>query len=113
MFRLFCVILAVKTLAPALGDSAFTVADEPKNAAGEKQIAVDLGDGAQLKLALIPSGIFMMGSGESAEVTAAFFKNAYDLDYPASALDTEHPQHRVRITKPFYLGVYDLHFPRT
>ena len=48
-----------------------------------------------------------MGSGESAEATAAFF-NKYYGDRAARADDFkhEHPQHRVRITKPFYLGTY-------
>ncbi|MGO8744353.1 MAG: hypothetical protein ACLQNE_00040 [Thermoguttaceae bacterium] len=33
-----------------------------------------------MKLVLIPAGEFMMGSGESAEETAAFFKKAYGDD---------------------------------
>lgn len=45
-----------------------------------------------MKLKLIPSGEFLMGSPESEE--------ARDSD--------EGPQHRVRITKPFYLGVYEV-----
>ena len=41
-------------------------------------------------MVLIPAGEFMMGSPDS------------DKD----AIDWEKPQHRVRITKPFYLGKY-------
>jgi hypothetical protein len=44
------------------------------------------------KLKLIPAGEFLMGSPES------------DKD----ALDHEKPQHRVRITKPFYLGMHQV-----
>jgi formylglycine-generating enzyme required for sulfatase activity len=43
-----------------------------------------------MKLTLIPAGEFMMGSPDSD-------KDAYP---------DEKPQHRVRITRPFYLGVY-------
>ena len=45
-----------------------------------------------MKLVLIPAGEFLMGSPDS------------DKD----ALDIEKPQHRVRITRPFYLGVYEV-----
>ena len=47
-----------------------------------------------------------MGSGESAEATAAFFHNTYGLDLNAGVFSDEHPQHRVHITKPFYLGMH-------
>jgi hypothetical protein len=45
-----------------------------------------------MKLVLIPAGEFMMGAPE---------------DEP-DAEDREKPQHRVRITKPFYLGAYEV-----
>jgi hypothetical protein len=44
----------------------------------------------QIKLKRIPAGMFMMGSpGEEGE-------------------SDEHPQHEVRITRPFYLGVFEV-----
>ena len=71
---------------------------------GTKQITNSIG----MKLALVPSGEFMMGSKESAEEKAAFFNKyeAGDDNLTADIFDDEHPQHRVRITRPFYLGTY-------
>jgi formylglycine-generating enzyme required for sulfatase activity len=55
-----------------------------------KDIGIDLGGGVKLEMVLIPAGDFLMGSPES----------------DADATPHEKPQHRVRITKPFYLGKY-------
>ena len=87
-------------------------AQEPKEPGGKpndppKEIAVDLGRGVKLKMVLIPAGEFKMGSGESAEATAAFLNKTYGENLlKADDFKDEHPQHRVRITKPFYLGTY-------
>ena len=62
--------------------------EEPKQP--PKQLTVDLGKGVKLEMVLIPAGEFLMGSPDS------------DKD----AFKWEKPQHRVRITKPFYLGKY-------
>ncbi len=60
-----------------------------------------------MKLTLVPSGEFMMGSKESAEATAAFFNKNYGGEFVTpDPFKEEHPQHRVAITKPFYLGTY-------
>ena len=67
-----------------------------------KQITNSIG----MKLTLVPSGEFMMGSKESAEETATFFNTTYNENLKADDLKDEHPQHRVRITKPFYLGTH-------
>jgi len=53
-------------------------------------VPVELTNSIGMKLMLIPPGEFMMGSPDS------------DKD----AQPTERPQHRVRITKPFYMGKY-------
>jgi len=83
------------------GGKVGSVAHE--RASGEKQITNSIG----MKLMLIPSGEFMMGSDESAEETAAFFDKTYGEGLlKADYFKDEHPQHRVRITQPFYLGTY-------
>ena len=72
-----------------------------------KELAVDLGGGVKLKMTVIPAGEFKMGGEESVEATAAFFKKTYGEGYlTADFFESEHPQHRVRISKPFYLGTY-------
>jgi len=50
---------------------------------------LDLGNGVKMELVLIPAGEFMMGS-------------------PSSESGREGPQHRVRITRPFYMGKYEV-----
>jgi formylglycine-generating enzyme required for sulfatase activity len=55
-----------------------------------KQLAVDLGGGVKMEMVLIPAGEFLMGS----------------LDSDKDDFPSEKPQHRVRITKPFYLGKF-------
>ena len=57
-----------------------------------ENLAVDLGGGVTLEMVLIPAGQFLMGSSDS------------DKD----ARGAEKPQHQVRITKPFYLGKYEV-----
>jgi len=93
---------ALLTLA-ALGSFTLATAQEPKAASNEKQITNSIG----MKLTLVPLGEFQMGNGESAEEAAAFFKKNYPMDgLKADSFRNEYPQHRVRITRPFYLGTY-------
>ena len=87
----------------AMAGTAFSETKEPP-----KELAVDLGKGVKMEMVLIPAGEFKMGSGESAKDKAAFFNKNYgeNLRRAADFFKDEHPQHRVRITKPFYLGTY-------
>ena len=110
-------IVALVLLA-VLGSLALAAAAERKEAGGKaksppaaaepttappKQITNSIG----MKLTLVPSGVFMMGSGESAEETEHFFNKNYRTQWvPPASYEEEHPQHRVHITKAFYLGTY-------
>jgi formylglycine-generating enzyme required for sulfatase activity len=75
----------------AIGSITVVAAEEPKDAGGKKQITNSIG----MKLVLIPAGEFLMGTREGQGPSIG-------------AWDNEKPQHRVRITRPFYLGVYDV-----
>ena len=91
---------------PAAGPKNVT-AGQKKAAAGPEKITVDLGGGVKMEMTLIPAGEFLMGSGESAEASAAFFNKTYGMSFlRADLFKHEHPQHGVRITRPFYFGTY-------
>ena len=59
-----------------------------------------------MKLNRIPVGEFMMGSHESKDS----LKKAFPQYEPTriDKLDDEYPAHKVRITKPFYIGVHEV-----
>ncbi len=65
---------------------------KPASAGPPKELTVELGKGVKLEMVLIPAGEFMMGSPDSDD----------------DGLKPEKPQHRVRISKPFYLGKYEV-----
>ncbi len=95
MFRKLSTVALVALV--ALGGLTFATAQGPQPANGETQapsreLAVDLGGGVKLEMVLVPAGKFMMGSPDA------------DTD----AFSDEKPQHRVRITRPFYLGKYQV-----
>ena len=58
----------------------------PPATLADKEISVDLASGVKLEMVLVPPGEFLMGT-------------------PGNS-GSEQQQHRVRITKPFYLGKY-------
>jgi formylglycine-generating enzyme required for sulfatase activity len=56
-----------------------------------------------MRLVLVPAGNFMMG----AEEEMADIQRAFPYMNPV-VLPRERPRHRVRITKPFYMGAYEV-----
>ena len=58
-----------------------------------------------MKMVLVPAGEFFMGGQESAKDLVEAFP-AYRR--PADFFKDEYPRHRVRITKPFQLGKYEV-----
>ena len=67
---------------------------------GEKLLMNTLG----MKLKLIPSGEFLMGSSDADIDEILKLKPSLN----ASQFADEQPQHPVRITQPFYMGVYEV-----
>ncbi len=68
-----------------------------------EELTLDCGKGASLKLVLIPAGEFMMGGDEPAEQVA---RKCNEWKAEKEQFQDEYPQHRVKFTKPFYMGVY-------
>jgi formylglycine-generating enzyme len=58
-----------------------------------------------MKLVPIPAGEFMMGGGETAEELVEAFESYHRQ---ADFFKDEYPQHKVRITKPFSMGKYEV-----
>jgi len=89
----------VLTLLVALAAFCAGCLDAPEKEQGprelpklDKQLTLDLGDGVTMKLVLIPAGKFLMGSPEG--------EQGRDED--------EGPQHKVTITKAFYMGTTEV-----
>ncbi len=57
-----------------------------------------------MKLTLIPAGEFQMGSTPAEIDKVPRFDSSFKKEYA----DDEQPQHRVRITRPFYLGTCEV-----
>ena len=96
-------LFSIALLASMILNSSLLTAAEPTTAP-PKQITNSIG----MKLTLVPSGEFMMGSKESAEETAAFFNKTYGggLSECRSISRTSIRSTACGSRKPFYLGTY-------
>ena len=72
------------------------------NETSKKELTLDLGDGVSMKLVLIPAGNFKMGNHETPTETVT------KLGGNEEHLTDEYPIHEVTISKPFYMGIYEL-----
>jgi formylglycine-generating enzyme required for sulfatase activity/serine/threonine protein kinase len=75
---------------------------------GDKTHTANLPNGVKPEMVLIPAGSFMMGSSDE-EVQAAF--EEAKRSYSSASLDwftREKPKHRVTISKPFYMGKFEV-----
>src|SRR5947209_4656762 len=83
-----------------------SAASAPRHDASATTSAADhdaVVDSIGIKLVKIPAGEFLMGNRESKEELRNSFPQ-YDAERFEVKFDDEYPVHRVRITKPFYLG---------
>ena len=75
-----------------------------------KELTLDLGNKVTMKLVQIPAGNFLMGSPESEQKEAAKSAASPGLKEEDARkwFANESPQHEVTISKPFYMGIYDV-----
>jgi formylglycine-generating enzyme required for sulfatase activity len=87
----FIVILFFILLIVCFSSCGSEVSEEQLNAARSLGVDVEITNSIGMKLRLIPAGSFMMSASPG------------DSD-----ADDDEPQHRVEITKSFYIGVYEV-----
>ena len=107
-FRL--VVLAANTESPrqssanAQGDKAARIVEV------YEKLDLDLGRGVNMELVLIPAGKFTMGSSkaEQAKAGAEVKRITESAKSPEEIYAHEGPAHEVTLTKPFYIGIYEV-----
>ena len=74
-------------------------------ATSERARATDVVNTIGMSLIMVPAGEFLMGGTETAEALVAAYPNSGKApDYFAD----EYPRHRVRITRGFFLGRFEV-----
>jgi formylglycine-generating enzyme required for sulfatase activity len=91
-------------VAASLGIMAVAwAAENPSGVKQPKELTLDCGKDVSLKTVLVPAGEFKMGGDEPPEQVA---RKCNGVEAKAEWFQEEQPQHQVKITKPFYMGVY-------
>ena len=94
---------------PDPAESTTKPAAKPKKPTQPRLLTLDLGNEVKMKLTLIPAGKFVMGSRFSAaDVAKKFLRYGGQEAYYAG----EHPQREVTISKPFYMGIWEVTRPQ-
>jgi formylglycine-generating enzyme required for sulfatase activity len=98
-------LAVAKAAAPA---QSAPLAKPPVAQQPHQELALDCGAGQTLKMVAIPAGEFLMGTAEDFLIGEAANSSwsRGDKKYPVP--DDEKPQHLVRITKPFFMGIYEV-----
>ena len=60
-----------------------------------------------MEFVLIPAGEFVMGSSEAEQAAAINHPEVHDRFW-TDKVPSEGPQHKVKVSKPFYLGKYEV-----
>lgn len=97
--------------APAPAVAPFTPEEAKKHQqawADYLGVPVEFENSTGIQMVLIPPGEFIMGS--TSEEQTRFLKEARDANdqWALDRIPSEGPQHRVRISRPFYLGKYEV-----
>ena len=94
---------------PAAGDCALTAQQALQHQASGLYLKIDLEftNSSGVTFRLIPPGEFMMGSS-AAEIEVALKQIEGDKAHWQQCANSESPPHKVVLTQPFYLGVYEV-----
>ncbi|MGY8660396.1 MAG: formylglycine-generating enzyme family protein [Verrucomicrobiales bacterium] len=106
--------MRTRTLSLSLNAAILTVAlvafvpvafGQAGNSGGDtvsKELSLDLGKGVSMKLVHIPAGKFKMGNHDTPAETIK------KVGSEEEHVSDEYPAHEVTISKPFYMGIYEL-----
>jgi formylglycine-generating enzyme required for sulfatase activity len=111
--------LSTPGLESYLIDEALSLLDNgfPKQALqGEPEtLEIVLGDGVSMRMKRLPAGTFLMGSSETEGNNRATVGERWDNEKMemvgernVAGRDADEVQHEVTLTKPFYLGIYEV-----
>jgi formylglycine-generating enzyme len=97
------IVCCLSSLVACTAAGLLPAADAPAKTAGDKRS--EIRNSVGMELVRIPAGQFMMGSQESPEHLLKAFPGDY---HKPEFFKDEYPRHRVRITRPFCLGKYEV-----